>query len=70
MIEDVKIIVRDVESGENPTRFVNVTPLVPASHYKLYEVMVAPPSLGALKATQSTSIWFSKVKAPLVGAVI
>jgi hypothetical protein len=35
---------------------VQVPPRVPASHCKLYEVIVEPPSYGVTNAVQSTSI--------------
>jgi hypothetical protein len=59
-----------VVDGEYPITFVQVTPLVPASHYKLYEVIDDPPLSGEVNATHETYIYVEEVEDPFVGAAI
>jgi hypothetical protein len=59
-----------VVEGEYPITFDQVTPPVPESHYKLYEVIEDPPLSGELNASHDISIPYSEVDEPLVGATI
>lgn len=55
--EDVRTSVVTVDSGLIPIRFVQIAWLVPESHYKLYESIVAPPvSVVVVREAQFTSI--------------
>ncbi len=44
------------EAGELPTKSYHVTPLVPASHSRKYEVIAEPPSCVLSSGVQSTTI--------------